>query len=174
MSSLSIKVRTGRKEHNELDARIRCNLHNVEQLSEPGTIDHLIADAAEHGHQVIARLVRDWSERGLLDYPTRRPAGKGHGSKQALYTANQRMLFLALLDKRADNGIRSLARMPVWLWMYWGDDYVPLRQARRAFMTWLGDPGSRSRPARERAQAIWVNSIIRSRPRRHVGNWSTS
>jgi hypothetical protein len=85
----------------------------VEQLTEPGTINDLTTDAARHGHQVIARLVRDWSERGLLDYPTRRPAGKGHGSKQALYTANQRMLFLSLLDKRAGNSIRSLARMPV-------------------------------------------------------------
>lgn len=126
----------------------------MEQLSQPGTINDLIADAARHGHEVIVRLVRDWSERGLLDYPTRRAAGKGHGSKPALYTANQRMLFLALLDKRVDSGIRSLARMPVWLWMYWGDDYVPLRQARRAFMTWLDDPRVSKQRAKETARAI--------------------
>ncbi|MEV5717285.1 hypothetical protein AB0L41_25630 [Amycolatopsis mediterranei] len=104
--------------------------------TEPGTIDDLVADAAAAGHQVSARLVRDWTELGLLDYPLRRPAGKGHGSKAALYTANQRGLFLTLLSKRREAGsIRSLARIPVFTWMYFSDEHVPLRQTRRAFMT---------------------------------------
>jgi hypothetical protein len=38
--------------------------------------------------------------------------------------------------------------------MYWGDEYVPLRQARRAMLTWIGDPGVSLRQARETAQAI--------------------
>jgi hypothetical protein len=129
--------------------RIRCNLQSV-SITEPGTIDDLVADAASDSHRVTTRMIRDWAQIGLLDYPQKRPAGKGHGSRQALYSANQRMLFVALLSKRAEgNGIASLARVPVWLWLYWGDDYVPLRQARRAFMTWLGDP----RASKERARA---------------------
>jgi hypothetical protein len=38
--------------------------------------------------------------------------------------------------------------------MYWGDDYVPIRQARRALMTWIGDPRASKRRAREVATAI--------------------
>ncbi|MGN9906501.1 hypothetical protein ACTMTJ_03010 [Phytohabitans sp. LJ34] len=122
-------------------------------ITEPGSIDDLVADAASAGYVVTKRMVRDWSEVGLLAYPTKRSAGKGHGSRPALYPANQRELFLTLLAKRAEasrtGGVRSLARVPVWLWLYWGDEYVALPQARRAFMTWLGDP----RATKERARA---------------------
>lgn len=128
----------------------------MRERTEPGTIDDLVADAAEAGHQVGARLIRDWTQHGLLDSPRRRPAGKGHGSKAALYTANQRSLFLTLLSKRGETGsIRSLARIPVFIWLYWGDDHIPLRQARRAFMTWLGDPrASNKQRARTSARAV--------------------
>jgi len=124
-------------------------------IAEAGTIDQLVADAAEHGYpNVGVRLVRDWTERGLLDYPQRRPAGKGHGSLPALYSANQRNLFLSLLQHRATNGIRSLARIPVGVWTYWGDAYVPTSQARRAFHTWLGDPRTSRKQARHTAQEV--------------------
>lgn len=123
--------------------------------TEPGTIDDLVADAAGAGHQVSVRLIRDWTERGLLDYPQHRPAGKGHGSKAALYAANQRSLFLALLSKRSEAGsIRSLARLPVFTWMYFGDEHVPLRQARRAFMTALGDARASKQQAKTSARAL--------------------
>jgi hypothetical protein len=137
-----------------MNCRIRCNLHGVQEITEPGTITDLVADAARDGHQVTVRLIRDWTEVGLLDYPQRRSAGKGHGSRPALYTANQRMLLLTLLTKRSSNGIRSLARIPVALWMYWGDDYASLHQARRALMTWLGDPRASKQKAKEAAQAL--------------------
>ena len=126
----------------------------METITDPGTIVDLVEDAARVGHQITARLIRDWSEKGLLDYPQRQPAGKGHGSRPALYGANQRMLLLTLLGKRGDNGIKSLARIPVAIWMYWGEDYVPLRQARRAFLTWMGDPRVSRRRARDSARVI--------------------
>ncbi|UOZ07907.1 hypothetical protein [Amycolatopsis sp. WQ 127309] len=123
--------------------------------TEPVTIDDLVADAAVAGHQVSVRLIRDWTERGLLDYPQHRPAGKGHGSKPALYSGNQRSLFLTLLGKRREAGsIRSLARIPVFTWMYFGDEHVPLHQARRAFMTWLGDARTSRQRAKTSAQAL--------------------
>ena len=123
-------------------------------IAEPGTIDDLIADAARAGHQVTARLVRDWTQVGLLDQPRKRPAGRGRGSSQALYAANQRELLLTLLSKRPSNGIGSLARIPVGIWMYWGDEYVPLRQARRALLAWLGNPRVSLRRARETTKTI--------------------
>jgi hypothetical protein len=50
-------------------------------ISEPGTIDDLVADAGAAGYEASARLIRDWTQHGLLDYPQKRPAGKGHGSR---------------------------------------------------------------------------------------------
>jgi len=123
-------------------------------ISGPGTVDDLVADGAGAGHEITARLIRDWTQAGLLDRPRKRPAGRGRGSSQALYLANQRELLLTLLSKRPGNGISSLARIPVGIWMYWGDEYVPLRQARRAMLTWIGDPGVSLRQARETARAI--------------------
>jgi hypothetical protein len=126
----------------------------VELITEPGTIQDLVADAAAAGHKITPRLIRDWAEHGLLDYPKKRSAGKGHGSAPALYSASQRNLLLTLLHHRPRNHISSLARIPVAIWIYWGDGYVPLRQARRALMTWLGDARASKQRARDAARAI--------------------
>lgn len=126
----------------------------MELITEPGTIDDMVADAATRGYEVSTRLIRDWTHRGLLDNPQKRPAGKGHGSAQALYPANQRNLLLTLLHHRPGNNISSLARIPVGIWMYWGEEYVPLRQARRALMTWLGDPRVSKQRAADTARAM--------------------
>ena len=123
-------------------------------IAEHGTIDDLVTDAANAGHQITFRLERDRTQIGLLDQPRKRPAGRGRGSSQALYPPNQRELLLTLLSKRPGNGIGSLARIPVGFWMYWGDEYVPLRQARRAMQTWLGNPRVSLRRARETAKTI--------------------
>ncbi len=112
----------------------------MEWATEPGTIADMIADAAAASYPATERLIRDWTHHGLLDYPQRRPAGKGHGSAPAIYPASQRNLMLTLLHHRPGNNIASLARIPVGIWMYWGEEYVPLRQARRALLRWLGDP----------------------------------
>ena len=83
------------------------------------------------------------------------PPSKGHGSRKALYPQSQRQLFLTLLHHRAAaNGIASLARIPVGIWMYWGDGFVPVRQVRRAMTTWIGDPRSSLRKARETAKEM--------------------
>ena len=125
------------------------------EITGDGTIDDLVADAAASGHTVTARLVRDWTEAGLLDYPRHRPAGKGHGSRQSLYPGPQRKLFLTLLHHRAaGNGIASLARIPVGIWMYWGDGFVPVRQVQRAMLTWIGDPRASMRKARDTAKEV--------------------
>jgi hypothetical protein len=114
----------------------------MDPITEPGTIDDLVSDAAAADYKATARLIRDWTEAGLLDRPQKRPSGKGHGSAPALYSANQRSLLLTLLHHRPGNNIASLARIPVAIWMYWGEEWVPLRQARRALVRFLGDPTS--------------------------------
>ena len=132
----------------------------MDVITEPGTIDDLVSDADAAGHKITARLIRDWTEHGLLDKPQKRPAGKGHGSAPALYPANQRNLLLTLLHHRPGNSIGGLARIPVAIWMYWGEEWVPLRQARRALMRYLGDPGSRTyardarRASKDRARSV--------------------
>lgn len=131
-----------------------CNLQSVEEITKPGIIDDLVADASQHGYQASARLIRDWSHKGLLDYPHKRGAGKGHGSAPALYPAGQRNLLLTLLHHRSSNGISSLARVPVGIWMYWGEDYVRVSQVQRALRTWIGDPRASQREAADAARAI--------------------
>jgi hypothetical protein len=121
----------------------------------PGTISDLVSDAITAGYEATPRLIRDWSEIGLLDYPVKRSAGKGHGSRPALYPPSQRQLFQTLLLKRSEgSGPRALAKIPVAIWVYWGDEWVPLRQVRRAMKTWLGDPRLSKRQARETAREI--------------------
>jgi hypothetical protein len=137
--------------------QVSCNLHSV--ITEPGTIEDLVADATTAGFEANARLIRDWTQQGLLDYPQRRPAGKGHGSAASLYPASQRNLLLTLLYQRPGKTISSLARVPVAIWMYWGQEHVPLRQAHRALLRHLGDPESRTyardapRASKDRARA---------------------
>jgi hypothetical protein len=123
-------------------------------ITEPGTIEDLVADAAGCGDTVTVRMIRDWTAAGLLDSPQRRPAGKGHGSRPALYPATQRELFLTLMHHRPGNKIKSLARIPVCIWMYWGEEFVPLRQVRVAIKTWLGNPRVSLRRARETAREV--------------------
>jgi len=65
-----------------------------------------------------------------------------------------RNLFLTLLHHRPTNKIKSLARIPVGIWTYWGDEYVPTSQALRAMKTWVGDPRERRQKARQTAQEI--------------------
>ena len=108
--------------------------------NEPATKTDLVADAAALGVTVSERMITDWVEVGLLNAPTRTGAGRGKGSKPAQFPANQRQLFTTLIRKRAEtNKTSQLARIPMYLWVCWGDDYVPTRQARKAFRTWAKD-----------------------------------
>ena len=131
-------------------ARITCNFQQVE-ISTAGTITDLVQDAAAAGYGASARLVRDWTAKGLLDAPQRRPSGRGKGSRPALYSPSQRMLFLTLLHHRQQASIPGLARIPVALWLYFPTASVPSTQAQRSFTTWVADPRSSLSEARRLA-----------------------
>jgi len=92
--------------------------------------------------QVKQRLVVDWVQRGLLDKPrkTGRGAGGGRGSKKGVWPEAQAELFFTLLDQhqRAATRIPTLCNIPVFVWLWWGDDYVPVRQVRRALGSYAG------------------------------------
>ncbi len=107
--------------------------------TEAGTVNDLIADAKQAGFPATQRMIMDWQSVGLLDYPTAQGGkGRGHGSNKKLYSANQRRLFLALLAKRSQTSrVVTLTALPVYLWVYWGDEYVPLRQMRRALRFYI-------------------------------------
>jgi hypothetical protein len=109
----------------------------------PGTIDDLVDDSHALSLPATPRMIRDWSERGLLGYPSQegRGKGRGQGSRKATYGANQRILFRHLLQLRASGySVRELALVPIYLWLYWGDSYVDLAQLRRALGTWAPSP----------------------------------
>jgi hypothetical protein len=134
----------------------------------PATKADLVADAAALGVTVSERMITDWVEVGLLDAPTRTGAGRGKGSKPALFPANQRHLFAELIKKRTQtNKISQLAQFPMYLWVCWGDDYVPTRQARKALGTWAKDTlrvGVKSAQANARAIVEQVAAVNAPEP----------
>jgi hypothetical protein len=122
----------------------------------PGTTETLLADAQARGHQATARLITEWVRRGLLDRPVRRGQGRGRGTTKGEFSRSQRELFQTLLDKRAQGAthFRSLSQVPIFIWLYFGDAYVPTRQIVRALASWVGDASSSYDRARETADQI--------------------
>lgn len=132
----------------------------------------LVTAATGQGHRrVSTRLVDDWVALGLLDRPERQPLGYGRGSAPAHWPEEQRELFLELLQKRDEGAsIAALCNCPVWLWLWWGDTYVPLRQVRRALQTWAKAAGyppmGRARGDMRRLMGDWGHPEARRKDHR--------
>lgn len=126
------------------------------------TADDLIAAARKAGYpDLTARAITDWVQRGLLDRPTRQSKGRGQGSAKGTFPEAQKDLLLLLLDKRSDNpGVMQLQVVPIAIWLYWGDDYVPTRQVLRALTKWAkhNETSSESR-AREGIEALLAQLV---------------
>jgi hypothetical protein len=96
----------------------------------------LVKAAKDAGFTASGRLITDWVTLGLLDRATKRGLGKGKGTSST-WPEEQRNLFLVLVEKRETvKRIATLCNIPVGIWLWWGDRYVPTRQARRALETW--------------------------------------
>lgn len=102
------------------------------------TKQELLEAARKAGFSPTGRLLTDWVSLGLLDHATRRGLGHGKGTR-ATWPDEQLNLLLALLEKRPTvTHVAPLCNIPIFLWLWFGDRYVPVRQARRALMTWGG------------------------------------
>lgn len=97
----------------------------------------MLEAAAEAGFMVSGHLIDDWVSKGLLDRPERPGRGRGRG-RVATWNWYQLQLFLTLLHQRQKGAhIGSLANVPVWLWLLWGEPYSSVRQLRLAVQTWV-------------------------------------
>jgi hypothetical protein len=124
------------------------------------TAEELLSAAAKESLPASKRLIVDWTGLGLLDRPNRRGRGRGGGSQPGTWPEEQRQLFLTLLRQRS--GIKHvvpLLNIPVALWLIWGDDYVPLRQARRALESWITMSWNTSKAGARRTARQFVDSI---------------
>ncbi len=101
------------------------------------TREDLIREAGGIRPGATERLITDWIELGLLDHPHKPGRGRGAGSSPGTWSSNQKELFLSLWHKRPESPVAALCNIPVYLWVFWGDEHVPLRQVRRAMTTWI-------------------------------------
>ncbi len=97
----------------------------------------LVLAAKERGFDITARMIDDWVSIGLLDKPNKKGLGRGKGML-ATWPENQYQLLLTLLLKRQEikKLITPLFNIPIWIWLEYGDEYVPLRQMKRALLSW--------------------------------------
>lgn len=122
------------------------------------TVEELCEEAGRRGYPATPRLVFDWIEKGLLDRTTIVSRGR-HGRKGYL-PEQQLELFLTLLLHRykapRSKKIAGLLNIPVWVWLWWGDEFIPLRQVRRALKTWAAvmARGDTTRNALQAARAL--------------------
>lgn len=108
------------------------------------TRPEMLRAASKRGFRAEERLFDDWCDRGLLDNPPRAAGlGRGKGSMPRKWSERQLELWLCLLDlrqRRKVGHLQPLYAIPVYSWLYWGDaGDVPLRQVRRALVSWTRD-----------------------------------
>lgn len=132
-------------------------MYDVNVAGEPNryTLKELQAEARARGFDPSERLIKDWISLGLLDQAERRGLGRGRGIV-ATWPENQKELLLLLLAKRREiTRIATLCNIPVVIWLWWGDEYVPSCQTLRALATWAGtQEGTSWRQARWTAKQL--------------------
>jgi hypothetical protein len=125
----------------------------------------LLDEARAADFAVSQGLIERYVTLGLLD--AAHPDGTDRGYKRGVrwtWSENQRRLWLTLLDKRRQTDKpRALANLPVQIWLYWGEDYVPLRQVRRALETYSEVRKSAHRHDYPRAARSLIRSVTRPR-----------
>jgi hypothetical protein len=106
------------------------------------TLLQLVDEAHDTGYEDVGeRLLKFFVTTGLLD---RAQVGHSRGRGKGIpryWLEPQRDLLLQLLKNRASGTHRTatLCNLPMFWWLYRGDSFVPLRQAKRALKTWLDE-----------------------------------
>ena len=101
------------------------------------TKEEMLQAAAAEGLQANSALFDRWVALGLLDAARAEGRGYGRGVLRT-WPEGQLQLWRTILSQR-QRGVarpRTLANVPVSLWLFWGEDYVPLRQVCRALETY--------------------------------------
>ena len=129
------------------------------------TAGELLEHARGQGTPASDRLIDDWVRKGLIDRPQAPGRGQGGGRAPGTWTWDQLRLFLLVLRKRRDEVKRvlTLCNIPVAIWMYYGDQYVPLRQVRRALSTWSASYTYVSEAAAKRGARRLVDQLPKTR-----------
>lgn len=120
------------------------------------TPDALVRAAEERGITLSRRTLVEWVQQGLVAPPRRKGLGRGKGVAVD-WPERQFRVALAVLDKRGPQARSpsTLADIPVWFWLRWGESYAPLIQVRRAMGTWIAKKETVAFPgARVNARAI--------------------
>lgn len=106
-----------------------------EALTRRVTRGEFIAELARRGHARSARWHESWIEAGLIDRGE--PEGRAGGGVIYRWPYLQIEHADVLLDKVAEGAaLGVLANYVIWTWMWWRDEWMPLRQVRRAMRTW--------------------------------------
>ncbi len=117
----------------------------------------LVAEARRHGYRISAKLVERWVTIGLLDQARAIGRSRGKGVDRR-WPEEQRQLLLSLLQHhRQTQTIRALTNIPVFVWLLWGEDYIPVRQVRRCLETYC----QASRDARTFRGTAWARKLVR-------------
>jgi hypothetical protein len=124
----------------------------------------LLDEARHRGYsKASSRLIVDWTELGLLDTPKRR--GTGRGSKPAVWSDNQAELFFTLLNKRRTvKRLATLYPIPVFIWLGWGEGYVPIRQVRKVMRSFVARRGKTSATAAANTADDYFRTLGVKRP----------
>ena len=101
--------------------------------------EEVFAYIRSFGLHINDSLLQEFQEQGVMTAPRRRGRGRAKGNP-GVWTLQQRNLLYSLCHARERQGLRSVAQrcnLPVWVWLYWGDEYgVTLDLVRRAMRTW--------------------------------------
>lgn len=99
----------------------------------------LFASIRGCGLKIDDSLLQEFQEQRLMIPPRRQGKGRGKGNP-GLWSLHQRNLLCSLCHMQQKRGVRQVAQrcnLPVWVWLYWGDEYgITLNQVKQVMKTW--------------------------------------
>src|SRR5688572_26118989 len=102
------------------------------------TVEELVAEAQGIDPGINRKLFERYRTLGLIGSGEQvgRGPGGGRGARW-LWSENQRQLWLTLIGKRRETtDVRALANIPVFVFLFWGENYVSTEQVKLALETY--------------------------------------